>query len=162
RVWSLLGERMRDSDVWIAPSNYFGDLVARHVGWTAAERERHIQVVPNGISLDGYGAARQTPPHVIGYLARFIPAKGLGLLVDAFVLLKKRGRFPGARLHCAGSMTEGDARYVETLKARLKSAGCDRDVEWRPNVSREEKIAFLESLTLFSVPATYGEAFGMY
>jgi len=59
-------------------------------------------------------------------------------------------------------MTESDARYVETLKARLKAAGYEKDVEWLPNVTREEKIAFLESLTLFSVPATYGEAFGLY
>ena len=59
-------------------------------------------------------------------------------------------------------MTEGDARYVESLKARLRAAGYEQDVEWRPNVSREEKIAFLEGLTLFSVPATYGEAFGLY
>jgi glycosyltransferase involved in cell wall biosynthesis len=59
-------------------------------------------------------------------------------------------------------MTEGDERYVETLKARLRAAGCEEEVEWHPNVSREDKIAFLEGLTLFSVPATYGEAFGMY
>ena len=37
-----------------------------------------------------------------------------------------------------------------------------QDVEWLPNVSREEKIAFLESLTVFSVPASYNEAFGLY
>jgi glycosyltransferase involved in cell wall biosynthesis len=35
-------------------------------------------------------------------------------------------------------------------------------IEWLPNVSREEKIAFLESLDVFSVPATYSEAFGQY
>jgi glycosyltransferase involved in cell wall biosynthesis len=162
RVWSLLGERMRDADLWVPPSAYFGELMARRIGWTAAEREQRIQVVPNGVSLEGYKTARETPRNVIGYLARFIPGKGLGLLVDAFILLKKRGRFPEARLHCAGSMTEGDAVYVETLKVRLKAAGYDQDVDWRPNVSRDEKIAFFESLTLFSVPATYGEAFGLY
>jgi glycosyltransferase involved in cell wall biosynthesis len=59
-------------------------------------------------------------------------------------------------------MTEGDARYVDTLRTRLHDAGYEQDVEWRPNVTREEKIAFLEGLTLFSVPATYGEAFGLY
>ena len=35
-------------------------------------------------------------------------------------------------------------------------------VEWTPNVTREQKIAFLQSLALFSVPATYAEAFGLY
>jgi glycosyltransferase involved in cell wall biosynthesis len=162
QVWALLGERMRDADAWIAPSHYFADLVARRLGWTAAERDRRIQIVPNGTSLDGYRAERETPAQVIGYLARFIPAKGLGLLVDAFITLKKRGRHPETRLRCAGSMTAFDAPYVETLKVRLRAAGYEQNVDWHPNVSRKQKIAFLESLTLFSVPATYGEAFGLY
>jgi glycosyltransferase involved in cell wall biosynthesis len=166
RVWSLMGERLRDADRWIAPSRYFGELMARRMGWSSEEREARMQVVPNGTALEGYPVelaptATDTPP-VIGYLARFTRGKGLGLLVEAFIALKKRGCFPNAKLRCAGSMTDGDARYVETLKARLAAAGCAEDVEWRPNVSREEKIAFLEGLTVFSVPATYGEAFGMY
>ncbi|HSI12759.1 MAG TPA: glycosyltransferase family 4 protein [Chthoniobacter sp.] len=162
QVWKLLGERMRDADRWIAPSQYFASLMANRIAWNAADCERGLQVVPNGLSLDGYGIAASRAPQTIGYLARFIPGKGLGLLIEAFITLKKRGRFPQAKLRCAGSMTEGDAKYVETLKARLRTAGCEADVEWHPNVSREEKIAFLEGLTLFSVPATYGEAFGMY
>ena len=69
---------------------------------------------------------------------------------------------PEVRLRCAGSMTDGDAKYVETLKARLRAAGCADAVEWLPNVSLAEKQAFLASVTVFSVPATYSEAFGMY
>ncbi|MDQ3623888.1 MAG: glycosyltransferase family 4 protein, partial [Verrucomicrobiota bacterium] len=42
------------------------------------------------------------------------------------------------------------------------AARCAADAEFLPNISREEKVSFLRSLTLLSVPATYGEAFGMY
>lgn len=164
QVWALLAERMRDVDVWIAPSRYFGDLMAHRLGWSAEESGRRIRIVPNGVALDGYSAeppARPTVP-TIGYLARFVPGKGIGILVEAFIELKKGGRFADARLRCAGSMTHGDARYVATLKERLAGAGLTEDVEWLPNVSREEKIAFLESLTVFSVPASYSEAFGLY
>src|ERR1700749_348250 len=52
RVWTLLSERMRDADRWIAPSQYFAELVARRVKWDAAKREQHIQIVPNGVSLE--------------------------------------------------------------------------------------------------------------
>jgi glycosyltransferase involved in cell wall biosynthesis len=31
-----------------------------------------------------------------------------------------------------------------------------------PNLDRAQKIAFLQSLSVFSVPATYGESFGLY
>jgi len=164
QVWALLAERMRDVDVWIAPSRYFAERMADRLGWSEGEAEMRIRVVPNGVSLDGYATRPPARPVVptIGYLARFVPGKGIGILVEAFIELKKRGRFPDARLRCAGSMTDGDARYVAALKERLAEAGLTEDVEWLPNVSREEKIAFLESLSVFSVPASYSEAFGLY
>jgi glycosyltransferase involved in cell wall biosynthesis len=96
----------------------------------------------------------------IGFLARFVPGKGIGHLVEAFILLHRE--LPEVRLRCAGSMTDGDAEYVETLKARLRTAGCADAVEWLPNVTLAEKQNFLASVTVFSVPATYSEAFGMY
>ncbi len=35
-------------------------------------------------------------------------------------------------------------------------------MEFHPNVDRAAKLAFLRSLSVFSVPARYGEAFGLY
>jgi glycosyltransferase involved in cell wall biosynthesis len=35
-------------------------------------------------------------------------------------------------------------------------------IEWLPNVSLEDKVRFLRSVDVFSVPATYSEAFGQY
>jgi glycosyltransferase involved in cell wall biosynthesis len=163
-VWALLGERMRDADVWIAPSRYFAELMASRLQWSREEAARRIRVIANGIPLDDSGAAvipRQGAP-AIGYLARFISSKGLGLLVDAFIILKKRGAFPGLLLRCAGSMTADDARYVDSLRAKLDAAGVGRDVEFLPNVSRAGKAAFLRSIDVFSVPAISSEAFGLY
>ncbi|MGB8167767.1 MAG: glycosyltransferase family 4 protein [Chthoniobacteraceae bacterium] len=162
QVWALLAERMRDVDVWIAPSRYFADLMANRLGWSGGEEALRIRVVPNGVATDGYSEPKPPEVPTIGYVARFVPGKGIGILVEAFIELKKRGVVPNAKLRCAGSMTAGDASYVETLKKRLREAGVAADVEWLPNVSREEKIAFLESLTVFSVPASYSEAFGLY
>jgi glycosyltransferase involved in cell wall biosynthesis len=163
-VWSLLAGRMRDADVWIAPSRYFANHMARRMNWSDAEAGRRIRVLPNGVSFDepaGNPRPAGTAP-VIGYLARFIPGKGLGLLVDAFIELKRRSTFPGLRLRCAGSMTQSDAGYVASLRSRLDAAGCAESAEFLPNVSREEKFAFLASLDVFSVPAISSEAFGLY
>jgi len=160
KAWALLSERMRDANAWVAPSRYYAELMAKRMNWKPEE----IHVIPNGVqpaSGKVLPAERPAPAApTIGYLARFIPAKGLGLLVEAFILLRQR--MPEARLRCAGSMTPGDAKYVDGLKKRLQSAGCADAVEWLPNVSLEEKSAFLESLSVFSVPATYSEAFGQY
>ena len=41
-------------------------------------------------------------------------------------------------------------------------AGLDGSFVFHPNVNREQKIDFLRKLTVFSVPARYPEAFGLY
>ena len=69
---------------------------------------------------------------------------------------------PEARLRCAGTMIPEDAPFLELQKERLRSVGLLGRAEFLPNISREEKISFLQSLSLMSVPAAYGEAFGLY
>jgi glycosyltransferase involved in cell wall biosynthesis len=51
---------------------------------------------------------------------------------------------------------------VAGLRRRLESAGVGGDVEFHPNVERATKLALLRSFSVFSVPAHYGEAFGLY
>ena len=159
RCWQTLAERSVDVARFIAPSAYYGQLMRERMRLSPDQ----VRVIPNGIALDGFDLRRSEPVQpVIGYLARMVEGKGLGLLVDAFILLKKRGRFPQARLRCAGAMTSGDAAYVARLRKKLAAACCEADVEFLPNITREEKIAFLQGLNVFSVPATYSEALGLY
>lgn len=171
RSWTTLAERARDVDLWIAPSRFYAELMQPRMQVPPEK----LRVIPNGISLDGFESKRGRPrPHeaqpadeavrtpAIGFLARLFADKGLGLVVDAFIELKKRGRFPQAKLRCAGSMTAEDESYVAEMKSRLEAAGFGGDAEFLPNVSRDEKIAFLRSLTLLTVPPRYSEAFGLY
>jgi len=159
RSWEALIERARDVDLFVAPSRFYADFMGDRMQLETSRR----RVIPNGICLDGFETVKGSPDRrCIGYLARFIRDKGLGLVVDAFIELKKRGRHPDVRLHCAGAMTKEDARYVAELKRKIEAAGLTHGVEFSPNVSREAKVAFLQSLTLFSVPALYPEAFGLY
>ena len=65
-------------------------------------------------------------------------------------------------LRIAGSCTAADGAFVDGLKQRIRDAGRADSVEWLPNVTREEKLEFLRGLTVLSVPATFGEAFGLY
>ncbi len=158
RCWDTLAERSRDVAAFVAPSHYYADLMGQRMKLTPAK----LRVIPNGIAPEDFTPAPAPPPLAIGYLARMIAGKGLGTVVDAFILLKKRGHFPAAKLLVAGAMTAGDEAYVESLKTKLYVAGCGADAEFHSNVSREEKGSFLRRCTLLSVPATYGEAFGLY
>jgi glycosyltransferase involved in cell wall biosynthesis len=161
-AWKVLRERARDIDLFIAPSRYFGDLMAKRL---EVPPER-IRVVYNGINLDGY-ASRESKPEqpaapALGYFARMCPEKGLGLAVDVFIELKKRAKVPGLKFHVGGGCGPSDEKFVATQRAKMEEGGVLKDCEFFPNVTREEKIRFLQSLNVFCTPALYGEAFGLY
>jgi glycosyltransferase involved in cell wall biosynthesis len=160
-AWTVIRERARDIDLFIAPTRYFGDLMAQRLNVPA----QRVRVVHNGINLDGYAnGPRLTSPaaSTLGYFARMCPEKGLGLAVDVFIELKKRARVPGLKFHVGGGCGPGDEPFVAEQRAKLERAGVLNDVSFFPNVTRQEKIRFLQSLDVFCTPALYGEAFGLY
>ncbi|HEY5913208.1 MAG TPA: glycosyltransferase family 4 protein [Verrucomicrobiae bacterium] len=161
--WDALKERTADVDGFIAPSRYYADVMVRRLGLPPSR----VTVVHNGINLDGYGEPATAPdqataPPVLGYFARMCPEKGLDTVVDAFILIRDRGKIPGLRLRVGGSCGPGDLPFVNQLRRRLEQAMLHEHVEFHPNLDRSRKVAFLRSLTVFSVPARYGEAFGLY
>jgi len=173
-AWQLVAERAAEVDLFVAPSRYFADLMSRRLKLDPAR----VKVVHNGINLDGFRppasdasveANRRSPSRltqnaapVVGYLARMCPEKGLDTLVEAYIHLKHRERVPRLKLHVAGSCGPADEPFVKQLRKRLAEAGYIGETVFSPNLSRTEKIGFLESLSVFSVPARYGEAYGLY
>jgi glycosyltransferase involved in cell wall biosynthesis len=158
-AWLEMGRRIAELDGVSAPSRFFGGLMERRLALPPGR----VEVIPNGMALDDYGPASVKPnPPVVGYLARFTPGKGLATVVEGFIALRRRGRVPGVRLRCAGTMTASDVPFLEQQKARLAEVGLLSEAEFLPSVSREEKIHFLRTLSLLCVPASYGEAFGLY
>jgi len=126
-----------------------------------------VRVVPGGISLDGYQQRRpafEVGPRqpTLGYFSRMCKEKGLDLLVEAFILLKQRGRVPHLKLRIGGGCGPADEPFVKALRRRLAAAGYIGETGFWPNLSRVEKLDFLHGLSVFSVPALYGEAFGLY
>ncbi len=159
QAWETLAGRAREIDAFIAVSHYYGEVMRRRLGFPSEQ----VHTVYNGISLDGYATARKPPKvPVIGFLARMCRDKGLHTLVRAFITLKQRDRVKDLRLRVAGSMTLSDRPFVEGLRKEIARAGVSPFVTFSPNLTRKEKIDFLEGLTVLSVPAIYGEAFGLY
>jgi glycosyltransferase involved in cell wall biosynthesis len=159
QCWTALRERLVDADVMLSPSHFY----ARFMRARLRLGPEAIEVVPNGMPLDGYRVADAEPARpTIGYLARMSREKGLELLVDAFILLAGEFGDTTTHLKIAGAATAGDQELIEMLQRRIAAAGLEPRVQWSPNITREQKIAFLRGLTLFSAPATYSEAFGLY
>jgi glycosyltransferase involved in cell wall biosynthesis len=160
QAWKLLSERARDGQLFIAPTRYFADLMIRRLN-LAPER---VRLLPNGLNLEAYPEqpAANYDGAVIGYFARMCREKGLDLLVDAFLELRRRNQVGGLTLKIGGGCGPGDEAFVAEQRHKLGRAGLLDAVEFHPNLARAEKVAFLKSLSVFSVPALYGEAFGLY
>jgi glycosyltransferase involved in cell wall biosynthesis len=171
--WRTLAERAQEVDLFIAPSRYFGDLMRERLGLGAGR----VSVVPNGINLEGYGPKREEAKTdskwemangegpgepALGFFARMCPEKGLDTLVDAYLALRQGGRVGKLKLRVGGSCGPADAPFVDLLRQKLEASGLAGDVEFQPNLDRAGKVQFLRSLSVFSVPARYGEAFGLY
>jgi glycosyltransferase involved in cell wall biosynthesis len=169
--WRALAERAAEVDLFVAPSRYFGDLMRERLG-LAADR---VRVVYNGINLEGYAVEGQKPDGrrqmadgkengvpTLGFFARMCPEKGLDTLVEAYVLLRQRGRVGQLELRVGGSCGPADGAFVDSLRERLQASGLLGEVEFHPNLDRAGKLEFLRSLSVFSAPARYGEAFGLY
>jgi glycosyltransferase involved in cell wall biosynthesis len=159
RAWNLMGRNARSVTRFVAPSRFYAELMSRRMGVESVQ----MGVVVNGLNFDAYaGQHREPEKPTIGYLARMIHGKGLSLLVETFIRIVKSGGVPEVRLRIGGAATDADDFYIKGLQKKLADAGVSDRVTWEPNLTFEGKVRFLHEISVFSVPATCGEAFGLY
>lgn len=157
RSWEAFRANNGSVARYLATSDYYRGVMKNRLGLA----DEQIVTVRNGMDFAGYGPAERPPePPVIGYLARLCYGKGLQTLVEAFVRLAPR--LPEVRLALAGTTTAADAGFIAAQKKTLARAGLTGRVTWQENLSFPEKVRHLQGLSVLSVPATYGEAFGLY
>ena len=158
-VWAIMAERAKDIDCFIAPSRFYADKMIERLGLPADK----MRVIYNGINLDGYEPAKHPPDSpALGFFSRMCRDKGLDAVVDAFIAMKKNNRIPNLKLSIGGGCGPGDEPFVKELRDKLHAKALLGDVDFHPNLSREEKQEFLRSLSVLSVPAQFGESFGFY
>jgi glycosyltransferase involved in cell wall biosynthesis len=147
-------------DGFVATSAYYADFMAGYLG---LPREK-VHTVPLGISLAGLEPAPRdrTPPFVLGYLARVAPEKGLHLLAEAYRILRRERGLPPSRLEAAGYLGPEHKAYLAGIESKLREWGLADEFRYHGTVDREEKIAFLRSIDVLSVPSPYAEPKGLY
>ena len=154
--WQEVVKRSKFVDGFIGVSKTYGDVMVER----AQLDPGRVHVVHNGTDTDVYKPVPRTQGHVFGYLARQCYGKGLHLLVDAFIACKKS--LPDASLVVVGTKTVADESYVSAIQQRLRDAGCEGAVSFHDNVTMDEKVRLLQTMDVLSVPALYGESFGLY
>ena len=156
----LIRAKIHDVDGFVAVSRYSAGYWIGELG--IAENQMHV--VPLGINLEGYSAAERTPhqPFRVGYLARVAPEKGLQLLAESYLRLRRETDFSGAVLEAAGYLAAEHRAYLRGVERLMKDAGFGEEFHYRGELDRARKIEFLSGLDLLSVPCTYDEPKGIF
>ncbi len=159
KTWELLQNRSEDIDLFIPVSEYYKTFMQERLG----QPENKFKVVSMGIDVSQYMPREQSPADLsIGYLSRMCPGKGLDLLVEAFVLLKRDRGYTGLQLKVAGGLAGEDHVFVEKLKADIRKEGFEEAVEFFPYVEGKAKHDFLRSVSVVCVPEKRPAAYGLY
>lgn len=160
RAWAILRERAADIDAFVAINRYYANFMADYL---AVDRAR-IHVIPHGLKLEGHGTRAEKQPHeprVIGFLARICEDKGLHLLAEACEQLAARSEVPPFVVSAAGYLGESDKPYLAAIEAKIAAGPLAGRFQYVGELNRAEKIAFLQSLDVFSTPTVYRESKGL-
>lgn len=119
--------------------------------------ETDAVVIPNGISLDFFRAAKPKPewerPFSLAFIGRFTePRKGLQTLIEALAII---ARFiPEVHVFVAGP---GDSEeFIKSIDPELRTR-----LTFLGRISDKDKARLLKSVDLFIAPNTGGESFGI-
>jgi glycosyltransferase involved in cell wall biosynthesis len=156
KCWDTMAEGASEVAAFVSVSRYFGDIMRDRL---RIPPDR-LHVVHVGIDPGPEPAAPAPAPPTIGFLSRMSAKMGLGTLVDAWALLRKER--PDLRLHLSGGSTGDDAEFLDGLRKRFADEGTAGSVTFFDDLAPEARRGFLSTLSVLSVPAPHGVAFGTY
>ncbi|OGF44623.1 MAG: hypothetical protein A2231_12895 [Candidatus Firestonebacteria bacterium RIFOXYA2_FULL_40_8] len=155
---SLMRKHASSVTKFLAPSPTYAAEMAYFI---AVDRKMVVPIV-SGINSAYYNPLpeRTKEPFTIGYLSRIMYAKGLDILVEAFILLRKKYN-KNAKLMVAGAIIGSKKQaYFDKCKARLKEENLLDDLLYIGAPGLKEKALFLNGLSVFAVPSRFSESRG--
>lgn len=156
----LIRANVDQVDAFTAVSDCYAGFMCRYLGIP----QHKMHVVPLGINLDGYSARPQSGAgfFTVGYFARVTPEKGLHLLAESYVRLRRQTEFGASTLEVAGYLAPEHRAYLQGVKQRMAEEGLAQEFHYRGVLDRGQKLEFLRKLDVLSVPAVYDEPKGIF
>lgn len=152
-------------DAFITHSKFYARLMSEYM----RVPQDKIMVTPLGIDIDDFEVADELKSDsdadgekTIGYLARLAPEKGLDLIVDAFIKLRAQNDCGNVKLKIAGYLGPTNEFFAAEQFRKLNDAGLSSEFEYVGAIDRHDKVAFLKSIDLLSVPTVYQEPKGLF
>ncbi len=159
RAKELIRSQLSHVDAFVAVSDYYAGYMSRYLGIPGAK----MHVVPLGVNVDRFTPvpASGSAPFTIGFLGKIIPEKGLHLLCDAYRELRERGALEGCRVEVAGYLGPEFTAYWQSIERQVKAWGLADEIRYRGELDLDHKVAFLQALDLYVVPAVYDDPKGI-
>jgi glycosyltransferase involved in cell wall biosynthesis len=157
RAFELIRERAADVAGFLVHSAYYRDFMSEYLGLPVEK----FHILPLGIDLnghDGQPSATKNETFTVGYFARICPEKGLHQLIEGFRWL--HARHPQTRLRFGGYLGSRDQKYFDGIIKDARDLGAAIEHIGSPE-SHDQKVRFLKSLDVLSVPTTYREPKGL-
>lgn len=155
---AAIRERAQDFDGFLVHSAYYRDFMTEFLGLPPEK----FHVISLGIDLEGHDGqpiANKGDMFTVGYFARVCKEKGLHQIIDAFRIL--HARHPNTRLRAAGYLGPRDRAYFQKLRKSARDLGTAFEYAGSPETHRD-KVEFLKTLDVLSVPTVYREPKGLY
>ena len=157
----LIRSNVQHVDRFLAVSDYYAARMKRYIDVPDAK----MDVMPLGIHFDGYSespkTARVEGPVRIGFLTRVAPEKGLHLLCEAYRRMRQSANVPATRIDIAGYLAPEHQPYLDGIERQMREWGFADEFAYHGVLNREQKIVFLETLDLMSIPAIYDDPKGL-
>lgn len=157
-VMSRLIERASEFNGYIAHSRFYRDYMSRYLKLPV---EKFLEL-PLAIDCDHHDGRPKSDvgrPPTVGYFARICPEKGLDLLVESVLRLKQE--IPDIQLRVGGYLGSQHQAYFESVRRQAEPLGNAFAYIGSP-AKHEDKVAFIKSVDVFSVPARFQEPKGLY
>jgi len=124
-AWDLMHENGKSIAGFIGVSRYFSGLMKEKIRIPGDKLFTvHLGVDPSDyepIPVSG-------KPAYIGYISRMCEENGLGVLVDAFIGLKKDEEFKETKLVITGGFTGEDKKFLKKIRQKIGAAGLTESV----------------------------------
>ena len=160
RALQLIRSRVPRVDGFVAVSEFCKRLMQSYLDLPPGR----TYVVPLGVNTQDLAMREDRRDGVfrIGYFARVCPEKSLHQLCEAYRWMRHEGGLPPSRLEAAGYLAPEHKGYLEIIQKQMMEWGLAGEFHYHGSVDREQKVAFLRSLDVLSVPSIYAEPKGLY
>jgi glycosyltransferase involved in cell wall biosynthesis len=158
QAWELVRANTRYIDGYAATSEFAAQYWRSALGVPANK----VHVIPLGVNVEQGEPRRATRERfVLGFFGRIAPEKGLHVLAEAYIHLRRELALPPSELHAAGYLAPDQRAYLRAIEDRMKSAELAGEFRYRGEMDRPRKLEFFRGLDAMSVPFTYDETKGL-